>query len=226
MERIAIIGAGRMGSLLARKFSRKYKILVHDQNDKLAHQVALSVGGLAVELAGTTEAEAIILALPTTAVLPVVRSLTGLIGPEHILINVATTMPKREIEETVSNASQVVSAKIIGHAMEIEAGEKPVVVIDSQSPASGEKAAQIFGLLGSTLQGTEATVELLNTIASAEGIKAALRIRKKMRQNGLPAQLFEVAVRNVAAGTMKAFASGDVGPFAQKIVEQFEKELN
>jgi hypothetical protein len=85
------------------------------------------------------------------------------------------------------------------------------------------EAAELFSKVGTVVFGDVQQVALINTVSSEEGIKTALRIKERLLKQNIPEELIDFAIRNVAAGTMKAFTEGDIGPFAQKIIEAFNK---
>jgi hypothetical protein len=67
-------------------------------------------------------------------------------------------------------------------------------------------------------------VETINSLASSEGIKAAVAIRKKLQTLNVDNDWINVAIRTVCAGTMKAFTEDDLGHFARELVRKLEQE--
>lgn len=224
LEVIGVIGSGRMGRVLAGKLAPHYNLLVYDRDGEKAQEVAVTTGGRATDLEGVIGVPVMILALPAEAIPKAVEELLPYLRTNQLLVNIATTMQKTIIEEILKGRCPVVSAKIIGHAKEISGGEPPMVVIDAPDLALGQRVAAIFRHLGPTVFDQEDVVQRLNVLASTEGIKAALSIEEKMRKAGIPQQYLIPAIRGVAAGTMKAFAAGDAGPFVQALIRQIQGE--
>jgi nucleoside-diphosphate-sugar epimerase len=56
--------------------------------------------------------------------------------------------------------------------------------------------------------------------------KAALSITKRLEEINIPSEYISFAIRNVACGTMNAYALGDGGPFVQKIIKKIQNGKN
>jgi len=225
--KVTIVGAGRMGTALAVKLAKENELFVYDRDPGKTHMAAVMVGCRAAEsLADCAQGDILILALPSEVMVEAVTELLPYLAPHHILVNVATTTPRSRIEAVVEDRCAVVSAKFIGHAKEIAGGEIPQIIVDAPVPAHGQQVAALFRAIGPVEFGDENIVQRLNTMAATEGIRAAWSIKRKMVEQGIPKQYFAVAVRTVAAGTMKAYASGDAGPFVLDIINRLEKGEN
>ena len=68
-------------------------------------------------------------------------------------------------------------------------------------------------------------MEKINKIGSTEGIKAAVKVRKKLSELDVPEEWMHVAIRTVCAGTMKSFTENDLGHFALELVKRIEEEM-
>lgn len=222
--KVLIIGAGRMGSLLTQKLSMCHLVKIYDKNISKAQEVAEKLNTEVLEPENFKEAEIIILALPGEVVSHAVREMESYFKDGQILVNVATTGKTEDIERAINNKCPVISAKIIGHAKETMSGEPLVFLIDGNDHSAISMVCNLLGKIGKVQRGSEALVQTINTIATREGIKAAYRIQQEFNKLELPEDLLETAIRNVAAGAMKAYASGDAGDFAKSIILQMEEE--
>ena len=219
---VGIIGIGRMGAQLAKIFADHCDLWLYDQDSKRSDAVAKELGVKTAQYADLFSLEALVVALPTPVMETAFEQLAGKVKKNQVLVNIATTQPKEPLEAIIGNKAKVISAKIIGHAYEIAQGEKPIVVVDGEDYSSVQKVVELFKNLGEVVTGDEAIVPKLNSMASAEGIKAAYIIKEAMQAEGIPMEFWKAAVRNVAAGTMKAYASGDAGPFARQVIAEME----
>ncbi len=226
MVTVGIIGIGRMGTQLAKAFAGNCDLWLYDQDFKRADAVAKELGVKTAQYDDLFSLEALVVALPTPIMPEAFEKFRGKVKVNQILVNVATTQPKAPLEAIIGKKAKVISAKIVGHAYEIAQGEKPIVVVDGEDYSSVQKVVELFKNLGEVVTGDEALVSRLNSMASAEGIKAAYIIKEVMQAEGIPMKFWETAVRNVAAGTMKAYASGDAGPFARQVIAEMEVEKN
>lgn len=228
MEKIiGIMGAGRMGEAVAQRLAGKVTLLINDVEREKAQRLAEKVGGKVVGLAELGKAPMIVMALPTSVMAEATASLKDVISADTLLLNIATSCPKQVLIDVLGHDKQVVSVKFVGHAKEIIRGEDPCIVIDAPDEDTASQVAEIFKSFGGKVVfGSEEVVAKLNVLGATEAVRTALRIKAEMEKMGLPAELYEAAVRGVTAGTMKAYASGDMGPFVQEIVKKITNELN
>ncbi|MFZ7104678.1 MAG: NAD(P)-binding domain-containing protein [Peptococcaceae bacterium] len=222
MTKIAIVGCGRMGSLLAGKLAPVYELYVYDRIPDNAQRLSKSCGAVAASKEDLRNAEIIIMALATETVLQALRELEDYLAESAVIVNIATTLPHSALKIKY----QKVSAKIIGHAKEMAAGEKPVVIVEGDNEDSEKPVRDIFAHIGTVEKGDTDLVGRINTLSSKYGILTALQIQKELEGLKLSQEIVTAAIRNVAAGTMKAFALGDAGPFAQSIIAEYDKEKN
>lgn len=223
METVSIIGVGRMGSLLAHKISYDYNLILIDKDLRKCGLLAQEIGALATgEYSMLKLSDYIITALPAGIIPNVLEDIKPYLSENQILINISTDTEK-DAFKPVKGLCKLASAKIIGHALNIAAtGELPLVLIDADDESARQKTAEIFAHLGCTCYGSEKTVKLINNIASEEGIKAALAIEARLKELNVPPEYISFAIRNVACGTMNAYALGEAGPFVQKIIERLK----
>lgn len=226
MEKISIVGTGRMGSLLAKKFSCKYELVLIDRDLRRCGLLASKLGvESTAEYSLITTVDFIIVALPAMVIPEFVNEVKPFLKKDHILINISTDTPI-EAFSSLRDCCKLVSAKIIGHALQIDFGELPLIIIDGEDEKACKKTAQIFGILGPVKFGPEKIVREINHIASEEGIKAAYNIQRRLKQLDIPEEYSSFAIRNVACGTMNAYAVGDAGPFVRDIIAKLGQNQN
>lgn len=228
-KRVAVVGCGRMGSYLAEKLSEDFELTVVDKNIKVATRISKALDCLGSDNYDVLNiSEIIILALPSEYMENALKEITPKLVGGKLLINIATTFPKNEFDNLVKGEKlKSISAKIIGHAAEMKLGEKPLIVIDETKDKDVKlTAAQLFSKIGSIVFGDPEIVPEINTLCSGEGVKTALKIQDMLEKKNIPQQYIDFAIKIVAAGTMKAFTEGNLGPFVQKIIEEYKKESN
>lgn len=225
METVAIIGTGRMGSLIARKLQSQYNLILIDKDLRKCGLLAKEVSALATsDYSLLSNSDYIITALPAQVFSEAVAELKNYVAQHQILINISTDTEKVEFEP-LKGLCKLASAKIIGHANYMVAtNELPLILIDGEDLAVRSKIAKIFSKLGTVCFGDEKIVKKVNNIASEEGIKAALNIKKRLEKANVPAEYIPFAIRNVACGTMSTYALGEGGPFVQKIIQKLSEE--
>ncbi len=220
---VAVIGAGRMGSVVSRQLPPDTKKIIIDTDLAKASELARSVGGSSSSaLEYARDADLIALVLPAPAVNETVEKLQALVKKGAVIMNMATTAQIDPVILAKNPEVLIVDAKIIGHAQSISHGEPGIIVVKTEN-------AEVLALIQSQLtgftdvvQGDADLVPVINTIGSAEGIKAAVSIRKQLRAMDIPDAWIHVAIRTVCAGTMKSFTENDLGHFARELLRTLE----
>ena len=101
--KIAIVGTGKMGSLLAERLAGPGReILLIGREPLKTYQAAREAGCRAGTLEMAAGAAVVILALPAAAVLPVAKQLEPYLGPGTLLVNIATSAPTEPIRQAVA----------------------------------------------------------------------------------------------------------------------------
>jgi hypothetical protein len=222
---VAVIGAGRMGSVVTRQLPPNTKKIIIDTDLAKASELAKAVGGSsASELEYAKDADLIAVVLPTPAINETVEKLQALVKKGAVIINMATTAKIDPVILVKNPDIFIVDTKIIGHARSISKGEPGIVVAKTEND---EVLAVIKSqLIGFTdvVRGDADLVPIINTIGSTEGIKTALAIRKKLRAMDIPDEWINVVIRTVCAGTMKSFTENDLGHFALELLKKLESE--
>jgi 3-hydroxyisobutyrate dehydrogenase-like beta-hydroxyacid dehydrogenase len=222
---VAVIGAGRMGSVVSRQLPPDTKKIIIDSDLAKASELARSIGGsFSSALEYARDADLIALVLPTPAVNETVEKLQVLVKKGTVIMNMATTAQIDPVVLAKNPDAFIVDAKIIGHAQSISHGEPGIIVVKTQN-------AEVLALIKSQLtgftdvvRGDADVVSVINAIGSAEGIKTAVAIRKQLRAMEIPDEWIHVVIRTVCAGTMKSFTEDDLGYFARELLRTLESE--
>jgi glycerol-3-phosphate dehydrogenase len=223
---VAVLGAGRMGSVVAAQLPRATRKLIIDRDVEKARRLVGRTGGEAsASLEDTADATMIFLVLPAPAINDALARLVKIVRAGCMILNMATTahLDQALIEE--NRQVLIVDARIIGHAMSISKGEPGIVVVacDDQQKI-GLIRNQLPGF-HKVVQGDAALVEKINTIGSTEGLRAALTVKAKLAAMNIPDEWIDVAIRTVCAGTMRSYVENDLGHFARQLVQRLDKEI-
>lgn len=223
---VSVIGAGRMGTVVAKQLPATSKKSIIDLNrvqaDKLAAQIA---GESSASLEAAKDADLIAVVLPTAAVNKVVDQLTGIAKDGAVIINMATTA---KIDPEILNKNKrisIIDAKIIGHAMSMSKGEPGILVVKTDNMEAFRLIKSQMTGFSDVVLGDADLVPKMNIIGSTEGIRAAVGVRKQLRQFGdLPEDWVKTVIRTVCAGTMKSYTENDLGHFARELADKLEAE--
>lgn len=219
--KVLIMGAGRMGEILAAAMAQNHRVSIYDRDQEKGRQAAERAGcGLALPGEALARADAVVLALPPAVTAKALADITGHITPEMVVVNIATSVFKDDLRPVLEGRGHLVGAKIVGHYREM--GSRPVIVVDADSDRGREAAVDLFSCLGQVEPGDERQVGLINTVATREAFRAAVAIERILREQGIGQALIKSALGVVAAGSVKSYAEEDIGPFAQKLLEEIK----
>lgn len=222
---VAWIGAGRMGSFFGGQLPEDVEKLVIDTDEAKAKALAERVGGAyATLLSAAAGADVIAIVLPGTAVNAVADKLGPIAKEGAVVMNMATEGEIGEATRAAYPNVHYVDAKIIGHARSMALGAPGYVVINTRDESVYEKAAHCLPGYAKVVMGDSSLVPLINKIGSGEGIRAAVRVRKLLKQYDIPREWEDIVIYTVCAGTMRSYVEGDLGEFAQKLADRLEAE--
>jgi len=222
----AVIGAGRMGSVIARQLPPSTKKIIIDTDLEKACGLADAVDGIGSDsLKRAVEADLIAVVLPAPAVNETVIQLIGQAKPGTIILNMATAAVTDPTLQHKRPDISLIDAKIIGHAQSISGGEPGIVVVNTRDEATLNTIRSRLPEFYAVVSGDPDVVAHINRIASTEGIRAAVRVRHQLAEYNIPNEWIDVAIRTVCAGTLKAFVEDDLGDFARELVKEMQKRM-
>ena len=223
---MAVVGAGRMGSVVAGQLPKSTNKIIIDIDSEKASRLAETVGGVPSDsLESANKADLVAVVLPTPVVNETVEKLLNVVQKGAIILNMATAAHIDPAFLKNKKEIWIVDAKIIGHAMSISRGEPGIVVVDCDDASRFDLIREQLPGFHKVVRGDAGLVEKINKIGSTEGIKAAVKVRKKLSELDVPEEWMHVAIRTVCAGTMKSFTENDLGHFALELVKKIEEEM-
>lgn len=226
--RIGIVGIGRMGRVLAVRLAGVADLILFDVNTDQLVKVAAATGAkVGNSLEETAVGDAVILALPDREVIDCIKEFNQVRRSPITVINVATNVAQSVLEHSAAPHVRCTSAKFIGHAGEMAAGARPVIIVHEKPEELVPLTTEVFAHVGDVIVGNSDLVTTINTVAAEKAIEAAVLIEESLRMKGFsdPA-ISKSAVGQVAAGIVKAYAADNLGPFAREIVRSVKKKLH
>mgnify|MGYP003479220927 CR=1 FL=1 len=225
--RIGLVGIGRMGKVLAKGLAKHRELCLFDRNvepmDRVAKDLNVSTVNNLEEIAkmGT-----VILAVPDHEVLSCIKVFNQMQEP-LIVINIATNVGQHMLETMAAPHVKCICIKFIGHADEMALGERPVIIINQFPADIVPQMVEIFQSIGQVLVGKADLVHTINTIAAEKALEAAVTIEEILKQQNITNPLMvKSAIKQVAAGILKAYADGNMGPFAREIVHSVKCKIS
>lgn len=226
MSSIGLVGVGRMGRALAVRLAKEHDVCIFDRDQVRLEAVARELSLAKMEsIEEIAQLGTVILAVPDREVISCIKFFNQL--PHSLVaINIATNVNRHSIRETAAGHVRCISAKIVGHADEMMLGQKPLIIADDHPGELVEIVRTIFAPAGDVIVGRADIVSLINTIAAEKVLSAAVGIEEALRQQKITdPEIVKAAIRQVAVGTLKAYADGDLGPFAREIVQAVQAKM-
>lgn len=222
---VAVIGAGKMGSVVAGQLPRESLKVIIDHNMDKAKELAYKVDGkYDTSLQGAKDADAIFVILPANVVEETVEKLQDIVKTGTVIVNMATSVCVERIGKKHRSDIDMIDAKIIGNASTINREKKGIVVVKTADTAKLNIIQELLSGLFIVEQGDADIVEKINTIAVYEGIKAAVAIRKQLMEMDIPEKWSDAVLETVCMPTMKSYIDGTLGPFAKEIAKKLEND--
>jgi len=226
MLKVAVIGAGRMGSVVGRQLPDDVEKLIIDINEAKAKVLAEEIGGsYASTLDAAKMADVIAVMLPTPEIDAVVNQLVRVAKDGAIIMNMATNGTVDEKVREKNDRIIIVDTKIIGHAMSMVQGSPAYVVVKTEDQVLLEKIQYVLPGFTKVLMGNVDIIPEIAKIGSSEGIRAAIMVRKLLKRYNIPKDWEDIVIYTVCAGTMRSYVENDLGHFAKELAERLEAEL-
>lgn len=219
--RIGLIGLGRLGKIVVARLANYHQLVIYDRNTELVSSIAQLYG---ISAAGSLDEVArcnmVLLALPDKEIINCIHQLNAF-KREMLVINMATNMPQSVAEQAAILPVRCMSVKFVGHAGEMSLGFNPVIIVNQYPEDQVQAVSRLFEPVGQVIVGQADMVTAINTIAAEKAVEAGVLIEENLKAGGYndPA-IIQSAISQVGAGILKAYASNDLGPFAQEIVKK------
>lgn len=224
---VGLVGVGRMGRALAARLADHVELVLFDRDST---QLTMVAGEYKIKIADSLEDMAalgtVILAVPDREVISCIKLFNQLSRPLTV-INIATNVDRHVLRETAGRNVKCISAKIIGQADEMMAGQRPVIMVDDHPVELVASTAEIFSKAGDVIIGRADLVAQINRMAAERVLTAAVTIEETLREQNITDQaIIKNAIGQVAVGILKAYANSDLGPFAREIVQAVRSKMH
>lgn len=216
--KVAIIGAGRLARLVAGRLPANVRRLIISRRKAAAGELADEVGGIASDqLSAVRGADFVLLAVPAGAVGQVVREVAPHLGPNAVLVNMATELLTDQLAAEFPEL-RFAAAKIVGEAREMQQGSPGIVVLDHVEEAEEELLRAMFRQVGPVIREDEARVLAVGAAIVEQMVRAEAELRARLGALGLTREMAATAIAGTAPGVLRSLAEGTAGPFAQQVI--------
>jgi len=206
-DKIAIIGAGPLASILAHRIPTTARKVIIGRPKAAAVALADEVGGIASDQASAVRGcRVVFVAVPTSEVAQALADIRQHVSAGGLVVNMAADL---STEDLADDGLRVVAAKLIGHPRELELGAQGVVVLDHVEPAEADLLAGLLADLGPVVQGDERIVQAAVSAVAEVLAGARDELHRRLVDAGLPANVVPAAIAAAGPGVLRALALGE-----------------
>lgn len=223
--KIAVIGAGHMGRNIIERLAPHFQLSIYDKNLALAEKLAAEFEATALpNWEQTLENELVVLVLPTKITFEVLHQFNNQERPVKLL-NIATAALQSELAAQAAPHISITSAKLISHAVEMRRGAEPLVIVNQTPTQLVDPACMVMSKIGQVVVGNADDVTFINTTGAKLALEMAFKLEKQLTEAGITdKQILHSAIDQVATGTLRAYANGQLGPFAIDILTKLQEQ--
>lgn len=218
--KVAIVGAGQLGTLLANRIPANCRKVVISQQKARAVQLADEVGGIASDqVSAVRGCRVVFLAVPGTAIVPVIQEVGPHLEDGALLVNMSADVMTDQLADTFPKI-KFAAAKVIGHAREMALGNPGVVVLDHVAGDEEEMLRSLLEGLGHVTVDKESKVMAAHAAVVSVMVRAEAELRHLLEEVGLDRTLAQAAITTAGPGVLRSVSEGDIGPFIRGVMER------
>jgi pyrroline-5-carboxylate reductase len=196
--KVAIVGAGRLGTLLATRIPASYRKVIISPDRAEAQGLADEVGGVASDQPSSVRGCQLVL---LTASTPWVLEIAPHMPEGALVVNMAPDLVTTDLQEALPRVS-VVAAKVIGHTRELTLGTPGLVVLDHVDAESERKLTALLDGLGPVVRGEESMAAEVEAVIAQTMLEVRERLAERLQGAGLSAEMAETAIASTAPGVL------------------------
>ncbi|MFI8083909.1 NAD(P)-binding domain-containing protein [Kitasatospora sp. NPDC086009] len=220
---IAVVGLGRLGSVLADRLAERFPVLLNDSDPAVARRVAAELSLPDMDQREIlSAADTVLLCVPpqeTAAALRRLAALTEQVGRRALFVNMATSVPTEDLPDL---GVEVVGLKPVCQFTAVALGLKTVLV--TSAPRRIGLLRTLAADLGEVVLGPEACVGPANRAATKAALRACAELAAELTGRGLPTDIVRAAIRNVFVGTALDYPPSDANPYTRSVLEEIAGE--
>lgn len=204
-DKIAILGAGPLASVLARRIPSSVRKVIIGRPKAAAVALADEVGGIASDQASAVRGcRVIFLTVPAGEVPQTVIDIQPHLSADALVVNMAAELTASDLAETAG--VRIAAAKVIGHTDDMALGSPGVVVLDQVDPDEAELLETLLGQVGPVVRGDERRVQAALEAIRDVMVGARDELHRRLVATGLPPDVAPVAIAAAAPGVLRAVA--------------------
>lgn len=204
--KVAIVGSGRMGALLAARVPGSFRKVIISRQKAEAVALADEVGGLASDqMSALRGCKAVLITEPDETVPQVLQEMAPHLERDALVVNMAPTIMTDELAERFP-AVRLAAAKVIGNARDLRDGAPGAVILDHVSGPDEALLRQLLEGLGPATLDKESKVSAANVVVMEVMRRAEAELRRRLLEIGLDGRHLEVAICSSGPGVLRTLA--------------------
>lgn len=200
--KVAIVGAGSLGSLLAHRIPGTYRKVIISRERTEAGHLADDVGGIAADQPSAVRGcQIVFLTVTDGTAVQWVREMQPHLGEGTLVVNM---VPELATADLVGEFAKLhfAAAKLIGHPRELSLGTPGVVVLDRVDGEAEERLTAMLSGLGAVSRGSEQMVLTVQLAIADTMAEVRTRLTDRLLEAGLSRALAESAIASAAPGVL------------------------
>lgn len=221
-RKVALVGAGQMGALLAERIPRSFRKVIISQPKARAVALADEVGGVASDqFSAVRGCDVIFLMLPDEEIHRVIKEVEPHVKEGALLVNTALTVMTGDLSETFPNL-RFAAVKVLGDAAELMRGGQGAVLIDHAAEAEERLLRGLVGDLGPVSRGSEQVALAAGQAVVAVMAQAEAELRRRLTDLGLDEPLVTSAVAAAGPAVLRSLAQQQPVSFMEGILQRYQ----
>lgn len=204
IRRIGILGAGRLGKVLAARLHVSHQVAIYDVDEAMASRFARGWGMRFLAPEDLLDfADALLLCVPAPEIVPFLRQLPRERARHPLYLNLATAVDTPALLADLGRPDlRVIGLKLVGQFAAIAQGLPALFITGHSDPADLEALSRSLCGLGALLPGEESLVGPLNREATRQALLFAERLAAALQPLCPQPQWLDAALHSVAVGTL------------------------
>lgn len=217
MNSITLVGIGKLGGALMKQWDQhNVQVGVHHLNEtKLENFLSAYKTGHTTTKENLNQMKAVIMAIPADQINDFISEH---LFPNTYFINMATAANTLKLREQFPSL-QICSMKFIGHANDLLNNGNGLFITEPDTP---EFIRDYFKTIGTVKTGDPEVVGYINREATYFGIKAAVELEEKLKENNIEDEYIEKSMTSITPEVIKSYNKGELGHFGQSIANEIK----
>lgn len=202
-RKVAIIGAGSLGALLAARIPTIHRKVIISERKAEAVAVADEVGGVASDQPSAVRGcQVVFLTVPAEDALRLTQEMAPHLEEDALVVNAAVEVITGELAQAFPDI-HFAAAKVVGSLREMLQGSAGAVILDHVDHQSEQMLRNLLEGLGSITLEEESKALIIRETLAAVMARAESELRDRLEQAGISRDLVQAAILSAPPGMFR-----------------------